>query len=534
MRRRGNSMTLFFAVLLAGSLVTGCTDNEPSTDTASSPASTTAPDKPANPATVSGVDIPDGRVDDAVGRLDDLVKNLMDSTHVPGMAVAVVHGGRTVYAKGFGVREEGTDEMVDADTVFQLASLSKSVGSTVVAHEVGTGVVGWDTTVVSKLPGFALADPWVTEHVTVGDLYSHRSGLPDHAGDGLEDLGNNQQQVLDKLRLEPLNPFRITYEYTNFGVTAAAEAVAAASGTDWATLSERAIYQPLGMDSTSSRFADFQARSNRAIGHQLVDGKYVADAVRDPDAQSPAGGVSSSVNDMSKWLTMLLGDGMFEGKEIVDSKALLPAVSPQIVSSPPSSLDARPGFYGYGFNVSTTSAGRVSLSHSGAFQLGAATNFVAIPSADVAIVALTNGSPTGIPETLTAEFADLVQYGEIREEWRDLYYQAISPMLDPEGSLVGKDAPTNPAPAQPLPTYTGTYNNAYWGPAVVSEKDGQLILQLGPAGQTFPLEHWDGSIFTFRPSGENAPPGTVSEARFAGNSLILEYYNTDGQGTFVR
>ncbi len=209
------------------------------------------------------------------------------------------------------------------------------------------------------------------------------------------------------------------------------------------------------MSSTSSRFADYEAHDDRAVAHQLVDGKYVADAVRNPDAQSPAGGVSSSVNDMGKWLAMLLADGTFEGKEIVSPESLLPAVSPQMVSSPPQSMDSRPGSYGYGFNVSTTPAGRVSLSHSGGFQLGVATNFVAIPSADVAIVALTNGSPIGIPESLTAEFADLVQFGEIREDWRSLYRQAIAPMDEPEGSLVGQTAPREPGTTAAAPHLRG-------------------------------------------------------------------------------
>lgn len=531
MHRRWNPSVLLAALALSVSLVAGCTSDSDSDSSATSSAGSSAP---ANPATVSGVDIPDGRIDDAVGRLDELAEELMQSSGVPGMAVAVVHGDETVYAKGFGVRKVGSDEKVDADTVFQLASMSKPVGSTVVAHQVGTGVIGWDTPVASALPGFALADPWVTEHVTVGDLYSHRSGLPDHAGDRLEDLGYTQQQVLEKLRLEPLAPFRITYEYTNFGLTAGAEAVAAASGTDWATLSEQALYQPLGMESTSSRFADYEASANRSTGHMLVDGKYVAQAVRNPDAQSPAGGVSSSVNDLSKWLTMLLADGTYQGKAIVDAEALRPALAPQVVSSPPSSPDARAGSYGYGFNISTTAAGRVSISHSGAFILGAATTFLAIPSADVAIVALTNGTPTGMPETLTAEFADLVQFGEIREDWKALYARVFAPMMAPEGTLAGKGAPPDPAPAQPLPSYVGTYNNAFWGPAVVADNGGELTVQLGPAGQSSPLKHWDGDTFTFTLSGENAPPGTVSQATFAGNDLTLEYYDENGQGTFVR
>ena len=66
--------------------------------------------------------------------------------------------------------------------------------------------------------------------VTVGDMFSHRSGLPDHAGDLLEDLGYDRRYVLERLRQLPLDPFRISYAYTNFGFTAGAEAVAVERG----------------------------------------------------------------------------------------------------------------------------------------------------------------------------------------------------------------------------------------------------------------------------------------------------------------
>ena len=81
------------------------------------------------------------------------------------MAVAIVHDGKVAYVKGFGVKDvQGRDAKVDADTVFQLASLSKSVGATVVAHEVTDNVVAWDTPVSAKLPWFDAGDPYVTTH----------------------------------------------------------------------------------------------------------------------------------------------------------------------------------------------------------------------------------------------------------------------------------------------------------------------------------------------------------------------------------
>ena len=82
-------------------------------------------------------------------------------------------------------------------------------------------------------------------------------------------------------------------------------------------------------------------------------------------------------------------------------------------------------------------------------MLGAGTNIVILPSADVAIVALTNATPSGVPESLTAEFADLVQFGEVREDWYKLYGDIFTAMEQPTGSLVGQQPPANPAPEAP-------------------------------------------------------------------------------------
>ncbi|MCV7179427.1 serine hydrolase [Mycolicibacterium sphagni] len=507
----------------------------------SSPASQseTKPLSDQPPPLVPALALPDNAVDNAVAKLDGIVADLMKSSGIPGMAVAVVHDGKTLYAKGFGVKDVNrpADEpanKVDPDTVFQLASVSKPIGATVVAHQVSQNAISWNTPVVDKLPWFALADPAATKMVTVGDLYSHRSGLPDHAGDQLEDLGYDRRYILERLRQLPLAPFRISYAYTNFGLTAAAEAVAAAAGKQWEDLSDQVLYGPLGMASTSSRFADYDARGDKALAHIRIDGKYQPLYKRDADPESPAGGVSSSVNDLTHWLSMVLAEGKYNGQQIVDPAALLPAVSPQIVSNPPTEPAMRSGFYGYGFNVGTTSAARVQLSHSGAFDLGAATNFVMIPSADVAIVALTNATPTGIPETLTAEFADLVQFGEVREDWRKLYSNAFAGLDKPFGALAGKTPPANPAPAKPFAAYLGTYRNDYWGPAVVAEKDGKLTLSLGPRPDVLELSHWDSDVFTFRFPSENFPPGSISMATFDGAKLTLEYYDEDKMGTFTR
>ncbi len=241
-------------------LIPGC-DAKPA-EPAPPPTAQTQSDVP--PPLVPAMPLPDNAVDNAVAKLDGIVDDLMKKSGIPGMAVAVVHGGKTVYAKGFGVKDVRSGDKIDPDTVFQLASLSKPLSATVVAHQVGQNAIGWDTPIVSKLPWFALSDPAVTPMVSVGDMFSHRSGLPDHAGDMLEDLGYDRRYVLDRLRQLPLDPFRISYAYTNFGLTAGAEAVAVSAGKSWEDLADEVLFRPLGMASTSFRFADYAGPARTA------------------------------------------------------------------------------------------------------------------------------------------------------------------------------------------------------------------------------------------------------------------------------
>jgi CubicO group peptidase (beta-lactamase class C family) len=492
------------------------------------------------PPQVAGVPIPDGQIDRAVGQLDTLAQAILEKSGIPGLAVAVVRDGKTVYAKGFGLRKIGEQKPVDAETVFQIASLSKSVGATVVAHQVGAGVVKWDTPLVTYLPWFELNAPWITKHVTIGDMYAHRSGLPDHAGDDLEDLGYDRRQILQRLRFAPLHSFRDDYAYTNFGLTAAAEAVATASGKDWAALSEEVLYRPLGMSATSSRFGDYAARDNRAFLHVRTASGFEPKYQRQPDAQSPAGGVSSNVRDLARWMAMVLDGGSYDGREIVARDALLPAITPQIVSSRAYAADARAGFYGYGFGVSVQPSGRVALSHSGAFSLGGGTNYVLIPSAHVGIVILTNASPGGVAETLGMEFADLVQYGKVTRDWSAAYAGLLAPINAPFGARVGKPMPANPAPALDLAVYAGTYTNDYFGNAVIVRQRDGLVLKIGPVPTEFTFTHLDGNVFTFTPYSENASEGSISTATFATDAsgkmtrLTIELLDQNGIGTFKR
>lgn len=536
-RRRATRVAATTTVTVLALVTAACGRDADTATTASVP--TAAQELTGNPAEHSAVEIPASQITAAVASLDTIVTDAMAESGVPGVAVAVVHDDQTVYLKGFGVRESGSDAAVDQDTVFQLASLSKPVAATVVASVAGEGIVEWDAPVTTFLPAFALSDPYVTANVTIADLFSHRSGLPDHAGDVLEDLGYNQAEILARLRFLPLDPFRAQYLYTNFGFTAAAEAVAAAAGTSWPQLARERIYEPLGMTSTSSTYADYESAPNKAITHAWVDGRYAHTESRDPQAQSPAGGVSSSAADMAKWLRLALASGTFDGRTVVDPDALATSRVPHIATGQPASASARPGLYGLGIGVGTDETGRMRYSHSGAFLLGAATTMTLLPSESLGIVVLTNAAPRGTAEAIAASFLDLVETGRVNRDWLSAYQDVmIADLYTNPSALSSQSPPSNPTPSPALSDLAGNYANDYYGPAQVVARGDTLVMILGPEAKEFPLTHWSGLTYSYEPTGENALG--ISAVDFAppvggeAPTMTVEFLNADGLGTFVR
>ncbi len=433
------------------------------------------------------------RVDAAVSQLptlESLIAEIMKRTRVPGMSVGVVSRGRIIYLKGFGVRQVGSAELVDADTVFALASLSKPLATTVIAGLVGDGVVSWDDKIVGRMPEFAMGDPWVTGEITLRDMLCHRSGLPDHAGDLLEDIGYGRDEILRRLRyVRPTGAFRASYAYTNFGFTAAAIAAARASGKSWEDLCRGRLYRPLGMSNTSSRYADLAARANRAFGHVRRNDVWVVGPQREPDAQAPAGGASSSARDMAAWLQLQLARGVFEGREIMRASALDETHRPQIATDAADPATAAPSFYGLGWDIGYSEHPFVHWGHSGAFSMGASTCVNILPAEQLGIVALSNASPVGAPEAVCRSFIDLVTRGKIERDWLTLFGGVFAAMNEP---TYGRDAdynapPLGASPPATLSTYVGDYQNDLYGPLYITQDASVLHLSVGKGRDSYPL-----------------------------------------------
>ena len=308
------------------------------------------------------------------------------------------------------------------------------------------------------------------------------------------------------MRLLPLiAEFRKEFHYSNFGFTEGGIAPSKKVNEQWEDVAEERLFKPLGMTSSSYRWSDYRDTINQAAIHVFVDGKPVARYLRNPDAEAPAGSASSSIRDLAQWVRLQLADGAWNGQQIVAADALKQTHSPQIQKG------TRTTYYGLGWDIEHDADGRLILSHSGAFILGAGTTVRLSPSDQLGIVVLTNALPTGLGEAIAATFFDLYHYGKPTNDWLAVAGEFFRKLVEDNNNSTTDYSklppPTSPSPAKPLSAYVGIYRNDYYGEIEISEDRGLLWMRLPADGTLYALMHWDGDTFIYRFRGD---PGVTA------------------------
>ncbi|MCX6363205.1 MAG: serine hydrolase [Actinobacteria bacterium] len=463
--------------------------------------------------------------------LDAQAADIFARSQVPGAAVAVVAGDAAVYVRCFGIREVGKPQKVDKDTVFQLASVSKGFTATMLAALVGEREIGWDDQVEKVWPGFTLWDPWVSRHVTFRDLMAQRSGLPEYAGDELEQFGYGRREILRRLRyLEPVAGFRAAYAYQNSLPTAAAEAASKATGESWKKLVRTRVLEPLGMEATVLDYRDYLDAPDRSGSHTVVDGTMRAGTPQDDDTFAPAGAVSSSIADMVPYLRMQLNGGALAGVRVAGDEALAATHAATTVVG---DGEAGPNAYALGWETSGY-LGRRVVQHGGDFSNGVSTIISMMPADGVGIVVLTNAFPEGhaLATALTKTLYDLFIEGQPQEDWLTVQQRLLQDalkesILDPYRHLPAAP-PTAAAAPRDRAAYEGVFANAYYGRVTVRRGPGAgLSVRLG-RGDTLRYVPWDGDTWR-QPDTETAAVFSVRDARaLSVRLMVLDFAGRDG------
>lgn len=452
---------------------------------------------------------------------------------VPGMAIAIVEQGKIVHAKGYGVRKLGEPDAVDADTIFPTGSTGKAFTAAALAILVDEGKLGWDDKVIDHLPDFRMYDAWVTREMTVRDLLVHRSGLGLGAGDLLfiPRSSRSRADIVRALRnLKPATSFRSNYAYDNILYIVAGEVIAAASGQDWESFMRERMFKPAGMTSSVSDEKDRFANPNRAQPHARLDTRLRGLGAQQvlPEREglgqvgAAAGGLSSSANDLARWLQIQLAHGALPGS---DGKRLYSAASAQamwtaqvpvpINAYPAPITDITPQFssYALGWNVQDYRGIKV-IQHGGAV-FGVLTFIVMVPERNLGISLQINSEDVGVMRGLGYELLDHY-LGFAPRDWVAAFDTWNRQRLD--GGLAalqatGKGVRKASRPSLVASGYAGRYVDAWYGPVEITERAGKLRIDfLQTPNMAGTLTHWQYDTFRTEWDDSSIEPAYVTFA----------------------
>lgn len=354
-----------------------------------------------------------------VARFEAMAQQLTLGERVPGMALAIVHNGRVLTAKGYGVTDVSAPQAIDGHTVFRLASLSKAFAGTLAGLLVNDGSIRWDSKVADYVPNFRLSDPQATHQVTVADLLSHRVGLQAHNAFDRDIEGNaDYYAVTQKLAYAPMNcvPGQC-YAYQNVAFSMLGDVVFAATGGFYEQAVDKRIFKPLGMNDASLGLAGIENSARWARPHVRSRNGWVAMMPKPTYYRlAPAAGVNASISDMAQWLVAQTGH-----RPDVLPAPLLATLHAPLVSTPG---EMRAGWrrdriysasYALGWRVFDYASHPVVF-HAGAVQ-GYRGMVALIPERDLGIAILWN-SDSSVPSGLLPTILDRA-LGLSAQPWLD-------------------------------------------------------------------------------------------------------------------
>ena len=455
--------------------------------------------------------------------LDESVAKAVGEWGATGLAVAVVKDGEVLFSKGYGVRELGKPDAVDAQTLFAIGSTTKAMTAALVGMLVDEKKLTWDDPVTKHLPWFQVSDPYLTREITVRDLLTHRAGLgnADYLWYGQP---TDAREILRRVRLLPVAySLRSSFIYQNVMYAAAGAVIEAVTGQSWADAMRTRIFEPLGMRDTIATAATLARHANVASPHDAVDGKVRVIQNATVDSVAPAGSVWSSVTDMAKWSAMLLNGGKAGGRTILTPQTVEELFKPQtLVTSAgfyPTARLTRPKWTTYGLGwFQQDYRGRAVDYHTGSID-GMVAIHGLLRDANTGVIVLANRDHTELRHAIMLNVFDRF-IGSAARDWSTelrALYEGMQKEADAGRQKAEARRVPGTSPTLSLARYAGTYSDPLRGDVVVTLEGTQLRARYGGAYAGV-LEHWN--YDTFRAKWD---------AGWRGTALVTFVLDTAGQ-----
>ncbi|TXH96128.1 MAG: class A beta-lactamase-related serine hydrolase [Rheinheimera sp.] len=338
-------------------------------------------------------------VDEFANQFHREFQQKMAKNRVPGAVYVIVKNDRIVRVGAYGVRSVGSKTPVDANTIFRLASVSKTFAAGLAAQVEHEGRFDWNDRVTRYVPGLQFRSQAMTAQLKVEHLLGQNAGLVDNAFDELIEAGQTPAQILPKF--QNINPRCVPgrcYGYQNVLFSQIETVLLKTTGQPYEKLLDQRIFKPLQMHTASVGYAGFLASKNRAMPHigtrkGWAETKVVPTYYR----VNPAAGVNASAMDMGKWLIARLG----HKPQVLSAAVLKDIETPRVKTT--DNLQGRT--YGpyvstahYGLGLRVYQFGKHTVYHHGGLVRGYRTDMSYSPDAGLGVVVLANAQTNAVAE----------------------------------------------------------------------------------------------------------------------------------------
>ncbi len=310
---------------------------------------------------------------------------------IPGLALAIVKNDRVILMQGYGLRDVDAKLPVTPETLFNIASITKTVTALAVVISADKGRISLEDSPRKFLPYFKLRDPEADSRVNLRDLLSHRTGVPnDLGGDWFNRYYSRESLIKAAMQSKATGTFRKHFSYNNFMVLAAGEALGKAYHTTYEDVVRNLVFIPLGMQKSTFSVAAMEQTGNFSLGysHEKSRVQFPLNRIHFLERVAPAAALNSSVHDLAQLLRLFLNRGVLNGKRLMSDQAFNEMQA--------SHSTTRRGHYALGLFIEDRGGHRIYY-HTGGVS-GYGSRFEFMPDHNLGFVVLTNVNDDRLPE----------------------------------------------------------------------------------------------------------------------------------------
>jgi len=428
---------------------------------------------------------------------DAYMEQTLKDWNTPGVGVGIVVNDKLVFAKGYGYRDYEKKLPFTPKTMQPIASNSKLFTAVAAGMLVEEGKLTWDKPIRESVPNIQFYNDQLNSNVTLRDMLSHRTGVTRH------DLiwfksPFTRKELFERLKyLEPQEPLRTTFLYNNLMFAAVGQIIELKSGKKWEDFVRERIFTPLDMSATNYTIADMLKQPDYGVPFREKRDSfelYKIPYYEDTEGVAPAGAVISNIDELSHWLSALMNEGKYNGKQVLPASVVKATLQPAI--GLPNTAGEALGYWeilnpAYGMGRQTASYRGKLLTFHGGDLPGFHSQVSFMPNDKIGVIVL-------VISDHSAPLYNIISYniyerllGLDQTPWsqRQLAQRLANKKAGTEArSKAGGDRVPNTKPSHALGDYLAEYENPAYGILKIGLQGDQL--QFSFHEFHFPLNHF--------------------------------------------